>query len=153
MGKFLKFVGIVSLIMFTLVTVGLVYLFSTGSGLDDSSQKYADSIIENNVKGWKAPIPYDQLSLEFKESMSEEDLKKFWTRLSTLGDATSITEGIGEAKVNYIFDKGKSVTASYKYVADYETCKANIYVNLKQESEIWKVYGFKFMSVNNLDCF
>lgn len=153
MAKVFKIFGVVSLLIFISIFVGVLILFYSGSELDKSSKHFADNLIENNVKGWKKPIETNLLSASFKKTTSEEQFDKFWKRLSDLGEFKTISEGLGEATIKYNIGSDKEVTASYIYEAEFSACKANIHINLIQEYKKWKVQGFRFISMNSLDCF
>jgi len=126
------------------VTIGV--LFMNGSKLDQSSKAYADTAIVAVITDWNQAELESRFSPEFKASLKEGDLAKWFAIYKKLGKLKSYNGSQGQANMSVTAAKGKVISASYVGKAEFETGPGEILLTLIEHDGQWQVYGFRVHS-------
>jgi hypothetical protein len=143
-----KYVRIGAIVFALLVMAGGVvgYLVYTGSALDRSSKAYVDEAIPAITKGWSPDELLKRESPAFLKATSDAQLMKLFEGSRRLGVLKSYEGSKGEAKINYMPNSGKMISADYTAQATFANGKAQIKVLLIQVNGQWKIQGFSVTS-------
>jgi hypothetical protein len=144
MGKVLKVLGALFLIVIIFVAGVFIYAMTVGPQLDSDSKAYVDSTIPILTKDWNPEELRGRASMELLPLLKEPDLSNLYRMFRKLGRMTRYNGAKGEAQIK-ISPQNLTITtrAAYLATADFENGPATMKMSLTYTDNIWQISEFR----------
>jgi hypothetical protein len=114
-----------------------------GRRLDKESKRYADAAIVAITSHWNEKDLIDRASPQFLATMKDPAaLQLMMGALGSLGPLKKYDGSKGEARIDFHWRHGYTITALYVAQADFNAGPAQIAIFLIKKDGVWKILGF-----------
>lgn len=141
MRRFLYIVGVLTLIIIVVASIGLGVFFYKGQALDAESKAFVDRAVPAITATWSEQQLLDRATPELRTSVKPEELKALFDRLSQLGPLVEYEGATGEATMSYIAGSGGTVSASYVAKARFQNGTATFRIVLMKRDGRWLIHN------------
>lgn len=146
--KFFMGAGILFVSLIILAIGTFVVLHQIGTRMDESSEVYADEIIQAVANDWDDEKLWSEASTEFKDASTRQEIRELLKYFDeNLGKLEVFHGARGESGV-FLRPFYLDISAGYTAYAEFEKGDAEIELTLTRKDDKWQVYGFLVNSNN-----
>jgi hypothetical protein len=145
--RLLMGLGVVALVVFVLIGVGVGAAVYKGNALNASAQAYTDNVVPLIAAHWSEQSVLERATPELKRLASAEQWAAVEDSVSLLGPFQHYDGSKGTSNMSYFLATGTKISASFLATASFSHGKALINIALLKIGGRWMINGLHVQAI------